>query len=137
MVMPTVLINCILNFNWLRGHKRVVIFLFRFVKDDSNLESWANSVHNISFLEWLRLRDDHYIYFSIWLAGYRDDSLETVKRNRDQYQIPLKILSYEELYGWTMDKVNKTENSLKNCSYRFIYVTVYILDHVTFFFKIK
>jgi cytoplasmic tRNA 2-thiolation protein 1 len=33
-----------------------------------------------------------------------------VKRNRDQYQIPLKILSYEELYGWTMDKVNKKTN---------------------------
>jgi cytoplasmic tRNA 2-thiolation protein 1 len=32
--------------------------------------------------------------------------LETVKRNRDQYDIPLKILSYEELYGWTMDKVS-------------------------------
>ena len=40
------------------------------------------------------------------ILGYRDDSLETVKRNRDQYGIPLKILSYEELYGWTMDKVN-------------------------------
>ena len=39
------------------------------------------------------------------ITGYRDDSLETVKRNRDQYGIPLKILSYEELYGWTMDKI--------------------------------
>jgi cytoplasmic tRNA 2-thiolation protein 1 len=33
------------------------------------------------------------------ITGYRDDSLETVKRNRDQYGIPLKILSYEDLYG--------------------------------------
>ena len=24
---------------------------------------------------------------------------------RDQYGIPLKILSYEDLYGWTMDKI--------------------------------
>ena len=39
------------------------------------------------------------------ITGYRDDSLETVKRNRDQYQIPLKIISYEELYGWTMDAI--------------------------------
>ena len=44
--------------------------------------------------------------FQKQILGYRDDSLETVKRNRDQYGIPLKILSYEELYGWTMDKVN-------------------------------
>ena len=35
------------------------------------------------------------------ITGYRDDSLETVKRNRDQYGLPLTILSYEELYGWT------------------------------------
>ena len=40
-----------------------------------------------------------------WTTGYRDDSLETVKRNRDQYGIPLKVLSYEDLYGWTMDKI--------------------------------
>jgi hypothetical protein len=30
-----------------------------------------------------------------------------VKRNRDQYAIPLKILSYEELYGWTMDRIGE------------------------------
>ncbi len=41
------------------------------------------------------------------ITGYRDDSLETVKRNRDQYSIPLKILSYEELYGWTMDRIGE------------------------------
>ena len=37
--------------------------------------------------------------------GYRDDSLETVKKNRDDYEMPLKILSYKELYGWTMDEI--------------------------------
>jgi len=37
--------------------------------------------------------------------GYRDDSLETVKRNEQQYEIPLKIFSYKELYGWTMDEI--------------------------------
>ena len=26
------------------------------------------------------------------IAGYRDDSLDTVKRNRDQYGIPLKVI---------------------------------------------
>jgi hypothetical protein len=43
------------------------------------------------------------------ITGYRDDSLETVKRNRDQYAIPLKILSYEELYGWTMDRIGECQ----------------------------
>ncbi len=26
------------------------------------------------------------------IAGYRDDSLETVKRNRDEYELPLKVI---------------------------------------------
>lgn len=29
------------------------------------------------------------------IAGYRDDSLETVKRNHDQYELPLTIVSYK------------------------------------------
>ena len=51
------------------------------------------------------------------ISGYRDDSLETVKRNRDQYGIPLKILSYEELYGWTMDKIVSTVGRKNNCTF--------------------
>lgn len=39
------------------------------------------------------------------ISGYRDDSLETVKRNQLFYKIPLKILSYSDLYGWSMDKI--------------------------------
>lgn len=39
------------------------------------------------------------------ILGYRDDSLKTVAQNRDDYGIPLKILSYKELYGWTMDAI--------------------------------
>ena len=48
---------------------------------------------------------------------YRDDSLETVKRNRDQYGIPLKILSYQDLYGWTMDKIVETVGRKNNCTF--------------------
>jgi cytoplasmic tRNA 2-thiolation protein 1 len=29
------------------------------------------------------------------ITGYRDDSLESVKRNQTEYEIPLKILSYK------------------------------------------
>ena len=39
------------------------------------------------------------------ITGYRDDSLETVKRNQEQYGIPLKVLGYKELYGWSMDDI--------------------------------
>lgn len=51
------------------------------------------------------------------ITGYRDDSLETVKRNRDQYGIPLKIISYEELYGWTMDAIVKEIGLKNNCTF--------------------
>lgn len=44
-------------------------------------------------------------FFKCIILGYRDDSLKTVMRNRDDYGIPLKILSYKELYGWTMDSI--------------------------------
>ena len=51
------------------------------------------------------------------ITGYRDDSLETVKRNRDQYGLPLTILSYEELYGWTMDKIVDAVGRKNNCTF--------------------
>ena len=51
------------------------------------------------------------------IAGYRDDSLETVKRNETVYGIPLKIVSYKELYGWTMDEVVKMIGLKNNCTY--------------------
>ncbi|KAF8644079.1 hypothetical protein AX16_008702 [Volvariella volvacea WC 439] len=51
------------------------------------------------------------------ITGYRDDSLETVKRNQQQYNIPLKILSYDELYGWTMDKIVAQIGKKNNCTF--------------------
>ncbi|GAB6028209.1 cytosolic thiouridylase subunit Ctu1 [Chamberlinius hualienensis] len=51
------------------------------------------------------------------ITGYRDDSLTTVKRNQQQYELPLKILSYEELYGWTMDDIVKQIGLKNNCTF--------------------
>jgi cytoplasmic tRNA 2-thiolation protein 1 len=69
------------------------------------------------------------------ITGYRDDSLDvrfislyssrwfkcplckTVKRNQEQYDMPLKILSYEELYGWTMDRIVSTIGKKNNCTF--------------------
>ncbi|KAH8811986.1 hypothetical protein F5884DRAFT_784031 [Xylogone sp. PMI_703] len=51
------------------------------------------------------------------IKGYRDDSLETVKRNAVQYDMPLKIVGYNELYGWTMDQVVETIGKKGNCTY--------------------
>ncbi|XP_031549417.1 cytoplasmic tRNA 2-thiolation protein 1-like [Actinia tenebrosa] len=51
------------------------------------------------------------------ITGYRDDSLETVKRNQIQYDMPLKIVSYEELYGWSMDAIVKQIGLKNNCTF--------------------
>ena len=70
------------------------------------------------------------------ITGYRDDSLEvrptrpspkvnlctrhsrqTVKRNQRQYSMPLKILSYNDLYGWTMDAVVAQIGKKNNCTF--------------------
>ena len=60
------------------------------------------------------------------ISGYRDDSLETVKRNAIQYILPLKILSYKELYGgWTMDKVVGEIGKKGNCELTSFVATLY------------
>ena len=49
------------------------------------------------------------------ITGYRDDSLETVKRNQVQYGLPLKVLGYDQLYGWTMDDIVQCVGRKNNC----------------------
>ena len=51
------------------------------------------------------------------ISGYRDDSLDTVKRNELQYNIPLTIVSYKQLYGWTMDEIVKEIGTKNNCTF--------------------
>ena len=51
------------------------------------------------------------------IQGYRDHSLEAVKRNSVDLGLPLKIVSYEELYGWSMDQVVAQIGKKSNCTY--------------------
>jgi cytoplasmic tRNA 2-thiolation protein 1 len=51
------------------------------------------------------------------IRGYRDDSLEAVKRNQLRYGLPLTIVSYQDLYGWTMDKIVAKIGLNNNCTY--------------------
>jgi cytoplasmic tRNA 2-thiolation protein 1 len=52
------------------------------------------------------------------IKGYRDDALETVRKNSLEYGMELKVLGYEELYGgWTMDKVVSQVGRKGNCTY--------------------
>ncbi|VDK20103.1 unnamed protein product [Taenia asiatica] len=51
------------------------------------------------------------------ITGYRDDSLESVKRNKEQYGLPLRILSYKDLYGWSMDDIVEKIGLKNNCTF--------------------
>lgn len=51
------------------------------------------------------------------IMGYRDDSLATVKRNQQQYQLPLEIVSYRDLYNWTMDEIVSCAGIRNSCTY--------------------
>lgn len=51
-----------------------------------------------------------------------------MKRNQQQYDLPLKILSYDELYGWTMDRIVDTVGRKNNCEF----VAVDNLGNATF-----
>ncbi|KAF6143907.1 hypothetical protein GIB67_001701 [Kingdonia uniflora] len=37
------------------------------------------------------------------ITRHWNDSFEIVKRNEVQYGLPLKVVPYKDLYGWTMD----------------------------------
>ncbi|PNS20918.1 Cytoplasmic tRNA 2-thiolation protein 1 [Sphaceloma murrayae] len=51
------------------------------------------------------------------ITGYRDHSLDAVRRNADALGLPLHILSYQELYGWSMDQVVAQIGKKGNCTY--------------------
>ena len=40
-----------------------------------------------------------------------------MKRNEQQYQIPLEVVSYKQLYGWTMDEIVKEIGTKNNCTF--------------------
>ena len=75
-----------------------------------------------SVLKTLNARYDYGVRFILLsidegIRGYRDDSLETVRRNAAQYGMELCVLGYEELYGWTMDQVVAQVGRKGNCTY--------------------
>ncbi|GAB7350429.1 hypothetical protein MBLNU459_g1038t1 [Dothideomycetes sp. NU459] len=51
------------------------------------------------------------------IQGYRDHSLDAVRRNAAMLDLPLHIVSYEELYGWSMDQVVAQIGKKGNCTY--------------------
>lgn len=51
------------------------------------------------------------------ISGYRDDSLAAVHRNKEQYGLPLLIVNYRDMYGWTMDEIVAEIGKKSNCTF--------------------
>ena len=51
------------------------------------------------------------------ISGYRDHSLEEVKFHSETYGLQLKILSYKELYNWSMDEIVSVAGRKSNCTF--------------------
>lgn len=50
-------------------------------------------------------------------AGYRDDSIREVHKNEADLGLPLTVVSYQELYGWTMDEIVARIGRKNNCTF--------------------
>lgn len=61
----------------------------------------------------------HLVLLSIdeGIKGYRDDSLATVIRNQQQYDMPLEIVLYKDLYNWLMDEIVSCAGIRSSCTY--------------------
>lgn len=83
---------------------------------------WFNQCESFFILQTLNERHNYgldLVLLSIdeGIRGYRDDSLKAVERNRVEYQLPLMIVSYKELYGWTMDDIVAKIGKKNNCTF--------------------
>ncbi|KAI0985936.1 hypothetical protein GJ496_001019 [Pomphorhynchus laevis] len=60
--------------------------------------------------------DLHLLSIDEGIVGYRDQSLATVQQNSKDYNLPLHIHSYQDLYGTTMDSVVDKIGMKNNCT---------------------
>lgn len=58
----------------------------------------------------------HLVCVDEGIKGYRDHSLETVKQNKEEYNLELEIVSFKELFNLTMDEVMQKKR-MGSCTY--------------------
>ncbi|EGX49522.1 hypothetical protein AOL_s00078g11 [Orbilia oligospora ATCC 24927] len=117
--------NCFLEVFELEVHTTIVennIFPSRGERVAIGASGGKDSTVLAATLKALNERYDYGVEFVLLsidegIHGYRDDSLETVKRNAIQYEMELCIVGYDALYGWTMDKVVEKVGRKGNCTY--------------------
>ncbi|KAG6926140.1 cytosolic thiouridylase subunit 1, partial [Chelydra serpentina] len=51
------------------------------------------------------------------ITGYRDASLAAVRRHQRRSGLPLHVVSYRQLYGWSMDRIARHLGPRNNCTF--------------------
>jgi len=59
----------------------------------------------------------HLLSIDEGICGYRDKSLATVHKNKDTYKLPLTLLSFKDLYGYTVDEIVKAHGMESCCTH--------------------
>ncbi|OHS97757.1 hypothetical protein TRFO_35924 [Tritrichomonas foetus] len=82
-------------------------------KDSTVLMHVLNAInirHNMQFQIQLVCIDEGII-------GYRDNALDTVLKNSESYKLPITILSFTDIFGWTLDHIYKATKTKETCTY--------------------
>lgn len=51
------------------------------------------------------------------LLGLSQRFTKAVERNQNDYGLPLVVITYKELYGWTMDEIVSAVGAKNNCTF--------------------
>lgn len=51
------------------------------------------------------------------IIGYRDKSIEAVNKNKEELGLSLKVLSFKEMFGYSMDNIVEKVGKKGNCTY--------------------
>ncbi|XP_060639921.2 cytoplasmic tRNA 2-thiolation protein 1 [Anolis sagrei] len=51
------------------------------------------------------------------IAGYRDASLAALRRSQRRLGLPLRVVSYDELFGWSMDRIARHLGARNHCTF--------------------
>lgn len=59
----------------------------------------------------------HLICIDEGIIGYRNHALESVKLNSEKYKLPLTIISFTELFGYSLDEIFRETQTKETCTY--------------------
>jgi len=59
----------------------------------------------------------HMLCIDEGIGGYRDNALQAVYDNAKRYDLPLLVLSFTDMFGWSLDKIFSATQTKETCTY--------------------